>query len=214
MSPERAPHPAPRPGRRTHVARAARTVSLGGASLLLATGAHLAGGGRLPSVGVLAVVAFLVGLIAVTLTARRLRLGALVAALGIEQAVLHVVFDAASMTGPGCAPTPLGGHAATMAGCLGAAPVAAAPVVSALSAGRLMLVAHLVATLASAWLLARGERWWWRQWDRAVEAATWTAAPRVRRRRPARPLMVRVLLGAEPVPTAAPRGPPRLGWFG
>ncbi len=74
-----------------------------------------------------------------------------------------------------------------------------------------MLVAHLVATLATAWLLARGERWWWRQWDRAVEAATWTATPRVRRPRPARPLPVRVLLGADRPAAAAPRGPPGRG---
>jgi hypothetical protein len=190
----------------------ARTVSLGGTSLLLATGAHLAGGGRLPPTGVLAVVAFLVGLTAVTLTARRLRLGVLVAVLGIEQAVLHVVFDAASMTGAGCAPSPLGSHAATMAGCLGAVPGtgpgAAVPIAAALSAGRLMLIAHLVATLASAWLLARGEHWWWRSWDRVVEAATWTATPRVRRPRPLRPVPVRVLLGADRPAAISPRGPP------
>ena len=71
-------------------ARLARAGVLGGASLFLATAGHVLGGGTLPGAGLLALTAVGLGLLAVTLTARRLRFGVLLAALGVEQLLLHL----------------------------------------------------------------------------------------------------------------------------
>ena len=81
--------------------RAVRVGLLGTTSMTLATTAHLMGGGPLPPVGVLIVSGLLVGLVAVTATARRCRLRVLVALLAVEQVLLHWLFTAAAAMG-GC----------------------------------------------------------------------------------------------------------------
>ena len=186
--------------------RLLRIAALGGASMLLATGAHLGGGGRAPSLGLLFVTAFLVGLTAVTVTTRRLRFGTLLAVLGVEQLLLHELFGAAAMTPTGCTPA-LGDHAAAMARC------AIGPHAPVGFAGTDwgMLLAHVAATLATAWVLARGEQWLWRLCERAVRAATCAPTPRVRRGLPPRPLPGPTLRLDRRHPPAAPRGPP-LAW--
>ncbi len=185
--------------------RLARIGALGGASMLLATGAHVAAGGRLPSLAVLLVTGFLVGLVATTLTARRCRLGRLVVALAIEQALLHLVFDATSMPA-GCPGGMAGGHAAAMTGCLTGGQVASAgPDVG-------MLLAHGIATLATAWLLARGERLVWDLCERAVRAAGAAPTARVRRPRPGRAVPGPVLRSTHLAEAAEPRGPPAYAW--
>jgi hypothetical protein len=72
--------------------RAVRVAVLGATSLLLATSAHAVGGGDLPALGVLAVTAIVLGLVAVPLTARRCRTGVLLAVLGVQQTLLHLLF--------------------------------------------------------------------------------------------------------------------------
>lgn len=185
--------------------RLARVGVLGGASLLLASVAHLAGGGALPSPGLLLVMSILVGVTSVTVTARRCRFWSFAAVLAVEQVILHVVFAAASMvsiTG-GHFGGRSGGHALGMVGMLNphAAPGAGAPT-------PVMVVAHLAATLATAWLLARGERWLWRLCDRLIRAARATATPRVRRTRLPRPLPAPALIATRRRTVDAPRGPP------
>lgn len=170
--------------------------------MLLATGAHLVGGGHLPSAGVLLVATFLVGLTAVTTTARRCPPGLLVAVLGVQQIVLHEVFEAMSMAPATCAASPIGDHGTAMTGCLGA--------MHGSGSGVGMLTAHLVATLATAWLLARGERWLWKLSEQAVHATTWAPTRRVRRPRPLRPLPAPAVTAAQRPTTADPRGPPVL----
>jgi len=196
-----------RPGPLGGRVRVLRVVTLGGASMLLAAGAHLAAGGRLPSPAILAVTTFLVGLTAVTLTARRCRFGLLAIGLGAEQLILHEVFSAASMTWQPAVVHAAGGHTAATTGQLVVAHVPAGMVASPL-----MAASHLVATLATAWLLAHGEGWLWGIGQRAVRAAS--AAPSPRRRRPPQPRA-----SARPVLIAGirrgavdARGPPRFAW--
>ena len=183
--------------------RASRVALLGGGSLLLATAAHLSGGGTLPSPGVLAVAAFVLGLVAVLLTRRRVRLPVLVAALVPQQVGLHVLFDTAAAAAGGCTPVQAAHHAMTMLTCMpvhGMGPMGYAwP----------MFVGHLVATLGTAWLLARGEAWCWRLVDRIAHAAYATPALRPGRRRP-RPVtaaLTSTLLVRPHRPRLA-RGPP------
>lgn len=197
----------------TGLTRALRVAALGGASLLLAGGAHVAGGGRLPSGGVLCVVGLLLGLIALTVTVRRCRLTLLLAVLGAEQALLHLVFSAAT-AGARCGATlhgtthPAGALDQVMSGC--SVPVGNMAAAMA-TPGWMMWTGHAAATVATAWLLARGEAWLWRVVHRLVSVAT--AAPGARpsaiRRTSVGPEPSSILTG-QPYASAAPRGPPGL----
>jgi hypothetical protein len=159
------------------VRRALRVALLGGGSLLLATTAHLSGGGTLPGFGVLAVAAFVLGLVSLLLTRRRVRLPLLVAALVPQQVLLHVLFDTAAAAVGGCTPVQAAHHAMTVLTCMpahGMAPMGYAwP----------MFVGHLVATLGTAWLLARGEAWCCRLVEQVAQAAYAAPAARPGRRR-------------------------------
>ena len=86
--------------------RAVRVAVLGAASLMLATSAHIIGGGTLPSLGVLTMTALVLGLVAVPLTGRRCRTGILVAVLGVQQFLLHLLFTAVAEQ-RGCEPSGL-----------------------------------------------------------------------------------------------------------
>ncbi|MGI8458431.1 MAG: hypothetical protein ACR2LI_10010 [Propionibacteriaceae bacterium] len=79
--------------------RGVRVVVLGGVSMLLASGAHLPGGGQLSSAGVVVVSGFVLGLVAAVVTARRCRLPVLLLVLGVEQ-VGSAVVRLASPRGP------------------------------------------------------------------------------------------------------------------
>jgi hypothetical protein len=188
--------------------RVLRFGVLGGVSLGLATAAHLAGGGRLPSPGVLAVAGLLLGMTAVTLTAKRCRFRWLLPVLVTQQVLLHLLFEAsASATACGLSDGVGMAHPAGTLSCGSAGAMAqmSAP-------GWTMWVGHLTVTLLTAWLLARGEAWLWRTAREIVRAANaGLAGPSSRR--PAGP--------AVPVPTAgpgslavgssaAPRAPPRV----
>lgn len=185
------------------VIRATRVALLGGGSLLLATAAHLSGGGTLPGPGVLAVAAFLLGLVAVLLTQRRVSLPVLVAALVPQQVLLHVLFDTAAAAVGGCSPAQAAHHAMTVLTCApghGMGPMGYAwP----------MFAGHVVATLGTAWLLSRGEAWCCRLVDRVTHAAYAAPAARPGRRRPR--LVTTVLTSALLVRPHRPRvsrGPP------
>lgn len=180
--------------------RAFRIGTLGATSMLLATTAHLMGGGQLPSLGVLAVAALAVGLVAVTMTSRRCRLIGLIGLLGAEQAGLHWLFGAAG--GGHCSGS--AHHAATVGGLsCSAAPMQMADL------GPLMVFTHVVAVVVTAWVMTRGEGVVWRLAARIVESAY--AAPKAR-------LTARSGLPSAPSPVVAPlvlafapgvpRGPP------
>jgi hypothetical protein len=183
--------------------RAARVALLGGGSLLLATAAHLAGGGTLPGPGVLAVAGFALGLVAVLLTRRRIRLPVVLVALVPQQVLLHVLFDTAAAAAGGCSPVQAAHHAMAVLTCMpahGMGPMGYAwP----------MFVGHVVATLGTAWLLAQGEASCWRLAARVAQAAYVVPAARPGRRRP-RPLttaLVRALLHRPHRPRTS-RAPP------
>ena len=150
--------------------RAVRVAVLGATSLLLATSAHAVGGGDLPALGVLAVTAIVLGLVAVPLTARRCRTGVLLAVLGVQQTLLHLLFGSAAAH-PGCDPSGLEtaahqlGAACAMHGRMGG------PMADAGTTSWTMIVAHIAATIATAWLLGRGEAWLWRTAEQAIRAA-------------------------------------------
>ena len=200
--------------------RQARVVVLGATSLALAAGAHLLGGGRLPSAGMLAVVAFLLGLSSVVLTARRCRFPVLLPVLVVQQALLHLLFDTASRAASGCSAAMSGmghglaGHASAVP-VLGACPTvpASTPAMDSMASmpmpGWAMWAAHLSAVALTAALLARGEAWLWRVADAIVHASTarpspWPLAA------PASLVVIVVdaIRPAQLVSAVSPRGPP------
>lgn len=162
------------------VVRLVRAAALVSVVLGLATAAHALAGGELPRWQSLLVLGAALGPFALIGTTVRLRRGWLVAALAAGQVVGHVGLTALA-DGPSCVVPPgHAGHAAALADCahgaaalgavgVGPAGVGPAGVVSAGHAGHLaaspsllMLLAHAVATLLTAWLLSRGEDLLWR----------------------------------------------------
>ncbi len=179
-------------------ARLARAGVFGGASLFLAAAGHVAGGGTLPGAGLLMLTAIGLALVSVTLTARRVRFAVLLAGLAVEQILLHLLFHAAS-TAVTCAAVVMPGHSMSGASVCGGG--------AASTSGWPMLVGHTLAVLATAWLLARGERWLWRVADRLLPQVG-PSAGRVRRAR----AVVVPALGVFLAPTrwalTGPRAPP------
>ena len=191
--------------------RLARVLALGGTSMLLATGGHLVGGGQRPAAALLVGLAVLVGTVATLVTSRRCRLPGLLALLGAEQILLHLVLDGATRSAA-CvaAPVAMGHH--PEAGMVLICPSATSEVPAAVdllaSVSPLMGLGHLAATVLTAWLLARGEAALWGLADRyrravAAPAATWPSAAAA---------LTLLLAPTRPRPVethdAAPRGPP------
>jgi hypothetical protein len=185
-----------------------RVGVLGGVSLGLAAVAHVVGGGRLPPPGVLSVAGLLLGLSAVTLTARRCRFRLLLPVLVIQQGLLHLLFEA-SATSTACA---LGGGVGMVhpGGTLSCGPAGAMASMSTPSWA--MWIGHVTATVVTAWFLARGEAWLWRAARQIVQAAT--AAPTgggTRGRAPLEPAAPTAGLSSPAIVSpAAPRAPPRV----
>ncbi|WP_314192952.1 hypothetical protein [uncultured Arthrobacter sp.] len=177
-----------------------RTGLIGSLVIGFATGGHLAGGGQLPSAAILAAL-FAVTMVPVAaLTRFRLSCPALVGLLGAGQFWLHWAFDA--LGGAGAAEPEsaalMPGHAGHAGGASDPAflsPAAAESVHSAASDG-VMFVAHAVATLCTAVLLARGERV-------LATLASWLQ-PLFRRHEPAVVIPARVP-APFPVPAVLPR---------
>ena len=175
--------------------------------LTLAAGAHVAAGGQLPALPILAAVAAVVGLSAVLLAGRKMTVPRLAGYLGTSQVVLHLAFSRladAGTSGPAGQPH----HGSTAAG-WGPAETPAPYEHLAADAGSTMTLLHLAATLLTAILLARGEAALWAlaAWLKPLQGilGTGTIPPRFRVL-PARPRTV-------PVKAAVPgqvgvRGPP------
>jgi hypothetical protein len=188
-------------------ARLLRVAALGTSSLLLAGVAHVAGGGHLPGLGLGLLLIAVTGALAVVLTARRCRLPLLLLVLGVEQIVLHTLFEASRPMDCAAAAIMPAVHEPAML----CRPVAAVATGDH-SLSLVMLVAHVLATAVTAWLLSRGEAALWRLADSVVRAALprttpWPAAP------PQAPALspLRTLVALVHRDDAPPRGPPAIG---
>jgi hypothetical protein len=198
--------------------RAARVGVLGGLSLLLATGAHVLGGGSLPGAGVLLVAALVLGLLAAVVTVRRCRFALLAGLLGVQQLALHELFTVAGAartctlgaSGPASAAHP--GHVPGVARLITSCASEGGMQMTTGVPGWVMWAAHLGAVLVTAWVLARGEAWLWRAVDR-VAAAAGLAVHRPGSplaREPGSTAYVGVHRRRLAYAAAAPRGPPPL----
>jgi hypothetical protein len=140
--------------------RLARAAAFGVAVLTIAAGAHVAGGGALPSMTVLALLAIPVAMAAVALTSRRCGLALLLGSMAAAQVLLHETLAAlappvpSDMSDQMSAASAMGGHAMAQAD------------------GRsiTMTAAHVVATAVTALLLARGEQALWQLVSRLLPA--------------------------------------------
>lgn len=128
----------------------------------LAALAHLLGGGELPPVVVVVALTALVLACTAVLTARRIGPEVAFVALGAGQLVLHRAFEAFATTSCAGVPVGSGGHAhhadhaaALVAVC---APTAAHGSGAVMLGGSAMLVAHVVATVAAALVIAGADR--------------------------------------------------------
>ena len=187
--------------------RAVRVAVLGAASLVLATSAHIIGGGALPPLGVLALTALVLGLVAVPLTGRRCRTGVLVAVLGVQQFLLHLVFTAVGEQ-RGCEPSGLVDTTHQLGvGCALNMPMDIP--MTAAGPSWPMILAHAAATAATAWLLARGETWLWRTAEQVVRVAGTTLTPNVPNDGDQLVVPRQMVVWTAPAyAVAAPRGPP------
>jgi len=131
--------------------RVARAAAFGVATLALASSAHVAGGGGLPSMTILAILAIPVSMAAMAVTARRCRPVLLLASMAGTQVLLHETLKALTAQVPGdmagqmSTASAMGGHAMAHAGGWSVA----------------MTAAHVVATVVTALLLSRGEQALW-----------------------------------------------------
>lgn len=134
-----------------------RTGLIGSIVLGLAAGGHLAGGGQLPTLSVLAALCAVTMVPVVALTRFRLSFPVLTGLIGAGQLWLHWAFGALSGESPSAVHSKLlAGHAGHAATTLAHETVAVPAHTAAPDA--LMIAAHAVATVATALLLARGER--------------------------------------------------------
>ncbi|MDQ0680104.1 hypothetical protein QFZ30_003486 [Arthrobacter pascens] len=172
---------------RTHHARAPfhylRAASVATGILTLAAAAHAAGGGELPAPGILLAVLALTALACTTATRLRLNFPAMAVLLGAGQVGLHEVFTVSSAAGPAGGPAVpdlhhVSGAASPIIGAAGHLHQPDSP------AGILMLLAHALATVICALLMAKGEAalWalaaWLRPLLRLPEAVRPEAGPR------------------------------------
>ena len=180
--------------------RFVRASAWAAAALGLSTGAHVVGGGALPSPGVAALIGVALLWFGLLLTQRRLGRVALTLSLGVSQVLLHAVLSAAEAGVASCAA--VGSHHAAVA-CAGG--TTAMPHQTSTA----MLLSHALAALLLALVLARGED------------AVWRVAQLLWPRLPAAPVLLLVVgqafapsRGGEPTRAVVvlggvgPRGPP------
>ncbi|WP_284980207.1 hypothetical protein [Arthrobacter sp. fls2-241-R2A-200] len=143
--------------------RMLRTGVIGSVVLGLAAGGHLAGGGVLPEPVILTALCALTMVPVAVLTQFRLSWPALIGLLGAGQLWLHWSFNAFSASlGPADSTTPvLTAHAGHSATSTIAALHTIMPTHSSDDGGLLMVAAHVLATLGTALVLARGEESLW-----------------------------------------------------
>jgi hypothetical protein len=181
--------------------RLARAGSFGVATLALAAGAHVAAGGGLPSMTILAFLAVPITVAAVALTGRRCGPVLLLGSMATAQILLSKTLRALAAQAPGdmagevseASALAMGGQ--TMAGADGGSPT--------------MTAAYVVATVVTALLLAYGEQALWQLACRLLPALP--SEPVVVGRRPLRtPAFLSLPALAPSVVSGGPglRGPP------
>ncbi|TNB75789.1 hypothetical protein FHJ30_03950 [Arthrobacter sp. BB-1] len=148
-----------------------RASAVATAILTLAAGAHLAGGGALPAPTVMLAVLALTALGSTTATRLRLRFPAAAALLAGGQLLLHEVFAAAGVPAAAAGSGTATPHASHLSGAAGLPAVldhlygtgiyGTEIYGTGATSGPLMLAAHILATLGSALLLAKGEDALW-----------------------------------------------------
>jgi len=153
--------------------RVLRAAMLGSVAFALSLSAHVVAGGQAPSMTICLALTMACGAVSMGLTSGRLGLPAITTTLGVFQLGLHYCLmwlaSASCVAGSpvGAAPMRMHGGPAQMLTC---APMVAGAMASTahVSTG-LMLGAHAVATMATAWVLAHGERVLW-----LLVSAVWT----------------------------------------
>ncbi|MCH6468461.1 hypothetical protein [Sinomonas terrae] len=161
--------------------RLSRAVVVALTTVLLAAGAHTAGGGSLPDPLIVTGVLALVTLPVIALAGRRISAPIMLAVLGAGQFGLHDAFNALSVSASTTAALgPNAGHVHVL-GVLGESAAGG----HTHSDSTAMLLAHAIATVLTALLLARGESavWallgWFRPLVRLLVAITPLARPSV-----------------------------------
>jgi hypothetical protein len=164
--------------------RLARAAAFGVVTLALASGAHVAAGGALPSMMVLALLAVPLMMAALVLTSRRCGPVLLLGSLTAAQVLAHEVLMALTSHVPvAMFPAELGAHHGAQALVSGQMSAHSASALEGAAVGVAggwsvtMQVAHVLATLVTALLLARGEQ------------ALWQLAARLLPALPGKPLM-------------------------
>lgn len=137
-----------------------RASALGTVMMTLAAGAHLAGGGALPQPVIMLAMLALTALAGTTATRLKLGFPSMAALLAGGQWALHEVFAGFSVPPAAALPSGTAGHDHPSGSAV------LAPVVDHLygpgtPSGPVMLAAHVLATLACAFLLAKGEDALW-----------------------------------------------------
>lgn len=190
-----------------------RACAVTAATVGLAAGTHTAAGGHLPGLPILALLTFL-SLAPVMFLARyRLRLPAMAGILALSQGILHYAFGVLAESSGHCAGPGIPAHGHHQVFSLPECADAAAGTVAGHQLtgwpGAAMFAAHVIATGATALLLARGEELLW-------HLVAWLQ-PLTRVLRPAvfpvqaRPPLLREIVAAVPHPglrIPALRGPP------
>jgi hypothetical protein len=158
--------------------RVVRAAVLGSVAFTLALSAHVVAGGQPPSMTVCLVLTMACGGVSIGVTSGRLGLAAITTTLGVFQLGLHYCLmwlaSAGCGAGPhvGVAPMRMHGGPAQMLTCVPMTAEAMASTAHVSTA--LMLGAHAIATVATAWVLAHGERVMW-----LLVSAVWTVFHRV-----------------------------------
>jgi len=179
--------------------RLVRAAAVATVVVVLASTAHVAGGGRLPGPLLLSAVLVVTACAAVLLAGRRLSGVQLLAALGAGQAGVHAALVTFAVE---TVPVPGGGHHAEWT------PVALQAEPGTASAT--MLAAHVAATLVAAGVLAAAERgvWTWWAWLQPLHLPV-LAALRLLLGEPARPPVPEPPVLRRPRPVLLRRSPRR-----
>jgi hypothetical protein len=142
--------------------RLARAAAFGVAVLTIAVGAHVSAGGALPSMTVLAVLSLPLMMAAVVLTSRRCGLALLLGSMAAAQVLLHPTLMALAAQVPGDMSDQMGAASASAMGGQAMAPIDGRSVT--------MTSAHVIATVVTTLLLARGEQALWQLVSRLLPA--------------------------------------------
>jgi hypothetical protein len=159
--------------------RVSRGAAFAAAALGLGLGAHLAGGGNLPGLGALVLLAVPVAWISFFLTRARRGWPVIVTALIAVETGLHAGLSLLSGSGEYAASIQvapqgpmMGAHAAAMSHSATGMPSAGGMSGMSLVPSLAMIAAHLVATALTGAALAHGERLLWNLWSWVHHAVT------------------------------------------